>query len=158
MLNKKVLFLAAGYVLGGVVSSLYNKKKPEDIKKELKAARKAWENDFSVLVSNFVEVHNNLITDLKSDILSDKNKKILNKKTKEVLSIVESYKTSGKAVLDELQVKWKEFIVEASQQLEVIYNEKKEEISSLKDISPEQIDDIKWKLSKAYSDIKKKIK
>jgi hypothetical protein len=41
MLNKKVLFLAAGYVLGGVVSSLYNKKKPEDIKKELKAARKA---------------------------------------------------------------------------------------------------------------------
>ena len=46
MLNKKVLFLAAGYVLGGVVSSLYNKKKPEEIKKELKAARKAWEKWF----------------------------------------------------------------------------------------------------------------
>ncbi len=158
MLNKKILFLAAGYVIGGVVSSLYNKKKPEEIKKELTKARKAGENDFSVLVTNFIEIHNNLLADLKSDVLSDKNKKLLKKKTKEVVDIVESYKTSGKQVLDELQVKWKDFIVEASEQLETIYNEKKDEISSLKDISPEQIDDIKTRLTKAYKDVKKKIK
>jgi hypothetical protein len=36
MFNKKFFLLAAGYIAGGVVSSLYNKKKPKDLKAELK--------------------------------------------------------------------------------------------------------------------------
>ncbi|MCH2188725.1 hypothetical protein MK079_02775 [Candidatus Gracilibacteria bacterium] len=158
IMSKKMLFLAAGYVLGGVVSSLYNKKKPEDIKKELKAARKSGENDFSVLANNFVEIHNNLLEDIKSEVLSEKNKKLLKKKTQEVADIVESYKTAGKEVLDELQVRGKEFLTEASEKLEVIYQEKKQEISELTDLSPEQVEEIKKKLTKAYNDVKKKIK
>gem|GEM_PF-3282664 len=43
MFNKKTLLLAAGYVFGSVVSSLYSKKKPADLKKDIQKSKKEGE-------------------------------------------------------------------------------------------------------------------
>ena len=158
IMSKKIVFLAAGYLLGGVVSSLYNKKNPEDIQKELKKARKSGDNDATVFVNNFIETHKNLIESLKAEALSDKNKKRVKQKADEFMAIVESYKEEGLDLVENLKSQWKEYLVEASDQLEKLYEEKKAEIQDLKNISPTKAKDIKSKLLSAFEDMKKKIK
>jgi hypothetical protein len=44
------------------------------------------------LVDDFVEVHSNLIDDLKKEILTPENKKLFNEKKDELLRILNSYK------------------------------------------------------------------
>lgn len=158
MFNKKTLLLAAWYVFGSVVSSLYNKKKPADLKKDLKKSRKEGEWDFKVLFDNFLETQRNLFHDLKLGILSDKNKKIFESKKKDVLKIVDTYKAEGQELLSELKVKWKDFVVEASEKLENLYKEKQSDIEELKKVAPEKANDLKDKLLASFEDFKKKIK
>lgn len=158
MSKKNIFLLAAGYVLGGVVASLYNKKKPEDLKKELKDAKASWESDLKVLFDNFVETHKNLLKDLEWEIMSEKNKKLFEEKKAQLLEIAYDYRSKGNELLEELKVKGKEFIVEASAQLEKMYEEKKWELEELKDVSPEKVEDLKKNLLAIFNEIKEKMK
>ncbi|MDR1944833.1 MAG: hypothetical protein LBQ59_01775 [Candidatus Peribacteria bacterium] len=48
--------------------------------------------DFKELVNDFIDVHSNLVDDLKKEILTPENKKIFNEKKDELLKILDSYK------------------------------------------------------------------
>jgi hypothetical protein len=60
--------------------------------------------------------------------------------------------------LSELKVKWKDFVVEASEKLENLYKEKQSDIEELKKVAPEKANDLKDKLLASFEDFKKKIK
>ena len=162
MSKKNIFLLAAGYVAGWIVASLFSKKKPWELKKELKKSREEWEGDFKVMLDNFVDTHTNLINELKKQVLTDKNKELFKEKKQDLLKIVDEYKKEGLKIVDELKVKWKEFLVEASDNLEKLYEEKKDEINQLKDVAPEKAkelaNDLKESFEEAKKEIKKKVK
>lgn len=135
MSKKNIFLLAAWYIAWGVISSLYSKKKSEDLKKELDKSDTK-EGDFKVMFDNFIDTHQNLLEDLKSNVMTEKNKELLNEKKEELLEVIDLYKVKWEELIDELKFKWKDFIVEASDTLEKVYNEKKEEINQLKEVAP----------------------
>ena len=158
MFNKKTLLLAAGYVFGSVVSSLYSKKKPADLKKDIQKSKKEGEWEFKVLFENFLETQRSLFKDLKLWILSEKNKKLFHSKKKDLLKVFDSYKAEGQELLAELKVKGKDFVVEASDKMEALYKEKQIDIEELKKVAPEKANELKDKLLVSFEDFKKKIK
>ena len=158
MSKKNIFLLAAWYVAGWIISSLYNKKKPSELKKDLQKSKKEWEGEFKVMVDNFMDTHSNLIKDLKSHVMTDDNKKLFNEKKDDLLKVVDTYKIQGLELADELKAKWKDFIVEASDSLEKLYEEKKDEIDLLKDSAPEKMEELKNSAKDVYDDIKEKVK
>ena len=158
MSKKNIFLLAAWYVAGWIISSLYNKKKPSELKKDLEKSKNKWEGEFKVMFDNFVATHSNLLKDLKSHVMTDDNKKLFNEKKEDLLKVVDTYKIQGLELADELKVKWKDFIVEASDSLEKLYEEKKEEIDALKDIAPEKLEELKDSAKDVYKEVKEKIK
>lgn len=158
MSKKNVFLLAIWYVAGWLISSFYNKKKPEELKKDLEKSKSEWEGEFKVILNNFLETHENLINDLKTHIMTDKNKEIYHAKKEELLKLLETYKIQWMELLEELKIKWKDFISEASEKLEILYNKKIVELESLKEIAPEKIKEIKESLKESYNEIKSKIK
>jgi gas vesicle protein len=104
MFNKKTFLLAAGYVFGSVVSSLYNKKKSEDLKKDLKKSKHDSKESARILWENFVETQKNLFKDVQDTTLSEKNKKLFEKRKKELFKVVDNYKKEGKELLAELKL------------------------------------------------------
>mgnify|MGYP004001321055 CR=1 FL=1 len=148
MSKKNIFILAAWYVAGWIISALYNKKKPEELKKDLTKSRKSWEWDFKVMLNNFVDTHENLLDDLKNNILSDKNKKLFTEKKDELLNVVDVYKKQWEELVEDLKVKWKDFIVEASDNLSKLYEEKKDEIEELKGKAKEVVEEVKEKTKK----------
>ncbi len=147
-MSKNIFLLAAWYLAGGIISSLYNKKKPGELKKEIKTSDKDIEKDFKIILDNFIDTHQNLLEDLKTHVATDENKKLFEKKKKELLWVVDSYKKQWIDIADELKVKWKEFLVEASDNLEKLYEEKKEEIENLKEAIPEKANEVKKEIKK----------
>ncbi|MDD2907212.1 MAG: hypothetical protein PHH98_01090 [Candidatus Gracilibacteria bacterium] len=158
MSKKNIFLLAAGYVAGGIIASLYNKKKPEQLKKELEKAKIAGEGSFKVLLDTFVETQANLIEDLKKDVLSEKNIKLFNDHKEEVLKIIDSYKEKGNLLLKELKENGKEYLIIASEKLEKLYYEKVDEIEALKGMAPEKMEELKEKLLATYEELKNEIK
>ncbi|MCP4522804.1 MAG: hypothetical protein GY828_01145 [Candidatus Gracilibacteria bacterium] len=157
MFNKKFFLVAAGYIAGGIVSSLYNKKKPKELKQELLEKKEAGEGEFKLLLANFVDTHKNLLLDVEKSILSDENKALFNEKKAELLKIADIYKAEGNNLLLELQSKGKDYLVEASDKLEKLYKEKKGELESIKEVSPEKASELKDNLFQAFQDIKEKM-
>ncbi len=51
MSKKNLFILAAGYIAGWIVASIYGKKKPTEIKKEIAEAKENWEWNFKVFAS-----------------------------------------------------------------------------------------------------------
>lgn len=158
MSKKNIFLLAAWYVAWGLIASLYNKKKPEELKQELEDSKTTWEGEFKVLLNNFVDTHQNLINDIKAHINNEKNIEFYKAKKEEILKIVDSYKDQWLKLLEELKVKGKTFVSEASIKLEQLYNDKKLEIEAIKEIAPEKLNEIKEKLRLTYEEIKSKIK
>jgi len=158
MFNKKFFLLAAGYIAWGVVSSLYNKKKPKDLKAELKEGKENGESEIKVLLSNFVDTHKNLLSDIESEIMSDKNKAIFLEKKAQLLEIADMYKAEGNRLLEELKHNGKTYLVEASDKLEGLYKEKRAELEELKEISPEKALELKGNLLEAFEEIRNKMK
>ena len=158
MSKKNIFLLAAWYIAGGIIASLYYKKKMEELKKELEKSRSEWEGDFKVMLENFIETHTNLLEDLKAHIMTDKNKALFSEKKNEFLNIVDVYKKQWTELIEELKVKWKDFIVEASDSLEKLYEEKKEEIEALKNVAPEKAQESKNSLKETFEEIKEKVK
>lgn len=157
MFNKKMFLLAAGYIAWGLVSSLYNKKKPKDLKQELKDGKENGEGEFKVLLTNFVDTHKNLLTDIEKEILSDKNKALFNEKKSQLLEIADMYKAEGNRLLEEVQLQWKGYLVEASDKLQKLYEDKKGELEQVKQVSPAKITELKNNLLEAYEEIKAKM-
>lgn len=158
MFNKKFFLLAAGYIAGWVVSSLYNKKKPKDLKAELKQGKENGEWEFKVLLNNFVDTHKNLLADIEAEIMSDKNKAIFLEKKAQLLEIADMYKAEGNRLLEELKHNGKTYLVEASEKLETLYKEKRAELEDLKEISPEKALELKGNLLEAFEEIRNKMK
>ncbi|MBT3727272.1 hypothetical protein HOG21_06515 [bacterium] len=93
MSKKNIFLLAAGYIAGGIISSLYSKKKPGELKDELDKNEEGKEADFKVLLGNFIDIHQSLFEDLKVHVITEENKEKLNKKKEELIVVVDSYKT-----------------------------------------------------------------
>lgn len=158
MFNKKMFLVAAGYIAWGIVSSLYNKKKPKDLKAELKEWKENWWSEFKILLSNFVDTHKNLIWDIEKEIMSNENKALFQEKKSQLLEMADVYKLEGNKLLAELKQNGKEYLVEASEKLEKLYIEKKDELEELKDVSPSTIEELKWNLFTAFQEMKEKMK
>ena len=158
-MSKKNLFLiAAWYIAWGLIASIYGKKDPSTFKKDLEEKKQKGEGEFKLILDNFVETHSNLIDDMKTKILTEKNIKLFNDKKEEILSIVDSYKSRWIELIEELKVQGKDYIVKASDELEKLYSEKKEEIEWLKWVAPEKISELKKWLLASFEEFKKEIK
>ena len=158
MSKKNLFLLAAWYLAGWVIVSLYNKKKPWSLKKDLEESKKSGEGSIKVLVDNFLDTHTSLINDLKEELLSDKNKKLIEKHKEDLLLIVDSYKNRAEVLIEELRDKWKSHLISTIENLELLYNEKKSEIDDLKWIAPAKAKELKEKLKLAYEELKLEIK
>lgn len=158
MFNKKFLALVVWYLAWSVVSSVFSNKKWEDIKKELKKAKRKWEDSTKVFLDNFIETHKNLLEYAKKEINSPKNKEFLNTKKAELLKAVDDYRLEWEKLLQELKTNWKDYLEVAKGKMKDLYEEKKWLLDDLKSESPEKIEWLKKKLSKAFEDFKKKIK
>lgn len=158
MSKKNIFLLAAWYIAGWLIASLYSNKKSEELKNDLEQSKKDWEGEFKVLLNNFIETHQNLINDIKTHIDTEKNRELFNTTKEELFKIIDSYKVQWLALLEELKVKWKTYVNEASEKLEKLYDEKRVEIDSLKDIAPEKLIEIKEKLKSTFEEIKNKMK
>jgi len=158
MSKKNLFLLAAWYVAGWIIASIYNKKKPEELKNELTKAKETWEWSFKVLVDNFVETHANLLENLKNEVMSEQNMAKFESHKEEVLKIIDSYKEKWNSLIKELKENWKGYILVISKKLEDLYNEKLLEIESIKGMTPEKIDELKNKLLLSFEELKKEIK
>lgn len=158
MSKKNIFLLAAWYIAGGFIATLYGKKKPGELKKELETSRKEGEWDFKVMIDNFIDTHSTLIEKLKKEVLTDKNKELFKEKKEELLNVVDSYKNEWTKLVEELKVQWKEFLTEASDNLEKIYEEKVEEIEQLKEVAPEKAKELANELKETFDEVKEKIK
>jgi len=157
MFNKKFFLVAAWYLAGGLVSSLYNKKKPTELREEMKEWKENGQWEMKVLLANFVDIHKNLIYDVEKEIMSDKNKALFQVKKAQLLEIADMYKVEGNRLLEELKQNGKWYLLEASDQLENLYNEKKWELNELKDISPEKVKELKNNLLATFEEMKNKM-
>lgn len=157
MSKKNIFLLAAWYVAGWLIASLYNNKKSEELKSDLEKSKLEWEWEFKVLLNNFIDTHQNLLSDIKAHIDTEKNRELFNTKKEELLKIIDSYKVQWLELLEELKVNWKSFLWEAIVKLEKLYNDKKWEIDSLRDIAPEKLNEIKEKLKVTFEEIKNKM-
>ena len=158
MSKKNIFLLAAWYIAGWFIASLYGKKKPGELQKDLEKSRKEGEGDLKVVIDNFIDTHSNLIEKLKKQVLTKENKELFNSKKEEVLNIVEVYKKQWTELVEELKAKWKDFLVEASDNLEKMYEEKVEEIEQLKEVAPEKAKALKEDLKETFEEVKEKIK
>lgn len=157
MLKKNIFLLIVWYLVGGLVASIYSKRNPSDFKKDLEDKKAKGEWEFKLILNNFIEIHSNLIEDIKVKILTDENKAMFNEKKDKILAIVDSYKDRWIELIEELKVKGKDYVLKASKELEKLYLEKKQEIEWFKWIAPEKIQEIKNSLKKVFEEIKEKI-
>lgn len=151
MSKKNIFLLAAWYIAGGIISSIYGRKTPGELKNKLKQNWKLDETDFKILLDDFIDIHQNLLNELKISVLTEENKEKLN-------NLIDSYKNDWDEILKDLKVKWKEYITEAGYKLEKLYNEKKEELGDFKDIAPQKVDELKNNLISGFEDLKTQIK
>ena len=158
MSKKNIFLLAAWYVAGWLIASIYNKKQPTELKKELETASVSWEWKFKIMVDSFVETHSALVEDLKKELMTEKNIKIFNEHKEELLNILDSYKEKWNNLIEELKKEGKWYIVTASEKLETLYKEKIEELETLKWVAPEKIEWFKEKLLSSFEELKTEMK
>lgn len=157
-MNKKILLLLGAYASWVAAAVLYNKKNPSEIKSEIDNARKNDDNNLKVLFNNFIEIHKNLLDDLKAKTLTEENKEMFYKKRDEFLVLVEDYREKAIKIFEEYKVKWKDYAEEWLKKLEKFYKEKLEELDNLKEDAPEKLKDAREKLLAHYSEFRSKLK
>ncbi len=155
MFSRKIALLAAGYVAGNIVSSLYNSKKWKDLKKTAIKAKESGENDKSVIINNIIDTHKNFFEDMKT-MLSEDNQKLLDKKKVQILSVVDSFRSEWDKLIKEVGGKTSSI----STRVQDLYDEKKDELRThLHEVSPDEMkavtdklftyfDTFMWKLKK----------
>ena len=155
MFSRKIALLAAWYVAGNIVSSLYNSQKWKDVKKTVSKARKAGEDDKTVIIHNIIDTHKNFFEDVKG-MLSEENQELLEKKKTQVLSVVDSFKSEWDKLLKDVGGK----TTSVTTKVQNLYDEKRDELRShLQEVSPDEMkavtdklftyfDGFMWKLKK----------
>lgn len=101
MLGRKILFLAAGYVAGNVVSSLYTQKKWKDFQTDIKKAKTKW-NETEVFVKGFVSTQKSLLSDLES-LVPKQHKKLFEAKKKEAFKAWSTIKKEGVSLIKKIE-------------------------------------------------------
>ncbi len=96
MFWKKILFLAAWYLAGNVVASVYSSKKKRTKKRK-------WKEDVKALFENFLETQKNFISDVEKKYLSEETQEKFSEKKKDFLKHAKKYTQQGKKILEELQ-------------------------------------------------------
>jgi len=84
MFGKKILFLAAGYVAGNMVASVYSSKK-----KRLKKAQ--GKEDIKLIVEGFLDTQKNFLADMEKKYLSEENQEKLSQKKSDFKKFSEKY-------------------------------------------------------------------
>ena len=162
MFGKKILLLAAGYIIGWAVATLYWEKKGKKVREDLDEVKGDSEKTKKLVLANFIETHKNFLDNLKERILTDENKDLFNQKIDEAKKLVKSYKKDWEALLEELKEKGEEYAETAKEKLEDMYKEKKEDIKTaleeIKSSAPEKLKENKEKLLGKFEEIKEKIK
>ncbi len=95
MFWRKIFFLAAWYIAGNVVNSLYSTKR----KRALKSQK---QEDMKLMVDDFVDTQKNLITDLENKYIPKEHTSTYDKKKKEFLDLAKKYTQKGKELLWEI--------------------------------------------------------
>ncbi len=150
----KLLMLAAGYVAWSVVSSLFSKDKWDKLRKKMDAAKKKWEDTHGVILDHFIETQKSALDSLKSQALTDENVSKFNEKKKDLLKVVDDYKKQWEKMLKDLDKNGEDYISEAQEKLEKLYQEK---TSQIKDIKWEDVQAVWKKLLAKFEDFKAKI-
>ena len=158
MFGKKLLTLAVWYVAWSLVTSLFNDKKWDKFKKELEKAKNEGKDTSKMVIDNFLDTQKNFIETLKKEVLTDENIKYMKWKKEELESLIEDYKIEWFKLLEELQKKWEKHLDTAKSRLEELYNEKMEDLSSLKWEAPEKVEDLKVKLLAMFEEFTDKLK
>jgi len=115
MFGRKILFLAAWYVAGNVVSSLYTSKKGKDLQAEMKRARKKW-TESEVFISNIIETQKNLFGDV-AKYIPKEHQKIFYWKKKEFLWVLNSLQKYWDRFLQNLQEQWSDSVTSAAKKV-----------------------------------------
>lgn len=148
-MNKKLLAFLGIYSIWVFTAMKYNKKNPSDLSKELSCVDNNCQDKFKLFLNNFVEIHQNLLDDLKQKLLTEENKVKLN-------NFLEDYKIKWEDIVNEILVKWKDYLAEWYDKLEKFTNN---QIDLLKEKSQkDDVDKLKEDLIKTYNDFKDKLK
>ena len=152
-----MLLAAAAYVTWTVVATIFNEKKGEKVRAELKDAKDNGWDSKKILVWNFIETHKNFLEDLKEKVLTDENREIFEAKVQEVKEVVKQYTKEGEKLIAELKEQGTDYAETAKVELEKLYEEKKSKLDDLKADAPEKVEKAKKKLTAKFDEVKKKI-
>ena len=158
MFGKKLITLAIWYVAWSVVSSLFNDKKWDSLKKELAKAKKEGKDTKKIVIDNFLNTQGKFLETLKKEVLTKENIEYLKSKKWELDSLVADYKIKWIELLEDVQKNGEEYISTAKEKLEELYNEKKSDIEKLKWQAPEKVEEVKTILLEVFEDFKKNLK
>jgi len=158
MFGKKLITLAIWYVAWSVVASLFSEKKWENFKKELAKAKKEWKDTKKIVFDNFLNTQWKFIETIKKEVLTKENIAYLKEQKGKLDSLVADYKIEGIKILEELQLKWEDYLGNAKWKIEELYNKKREDIEKLKWEAPEKIEEVKEILLSTFEDFKKNLK
>lgn len=95
MFGRKILFLAAGYVAGNMVASVYSWGKK-------KAKKTQWKEDIKLMAENFLNTQKSFIADIEKKYISEENKEKLTEKKKQFLKQSEKYIKQWEKLLAEV--------------------------------------------------------
>ncbi len=147
--------LAAGYVAGSVVSSLFSKDKWDKLRKKVESAKSKWEDTKKIILDHFIDTQKSALDSLKWQALSEENVSKFNEKKADLLKVVDDYKKQGEKMLKDLDKNGEDYIAEAQTKLEKLYQEK---TSQIKDIKWEDVQAVGKKLLASFEGFKKKLK
>lgn len=157
-MNKKLLLLLWGYAAGVVATLMYNKKNPSEISSELEQAKDVWDDKAKVFFNNFIEIHKNLLDDLKANIFTPENKVLFEKKKEEFFKISDEYMKKAEILFEEYKEKWKNYKEEWIEKLEKFYTDTLKKLDDVKDVAPEKVEQVKKKITSYFEDIRLKLK
>ena len=162
MFGKKIFLLAAWYLIGGAVATLYWEKKGKKVREDLDEVKWDSEKTKKLVLANFIETHKNFLDNLKERVLTEENKDLFSQKIEEAKKLAKSYKKDWEKLLEELKEKGEDYAETAKEKLEELYKEKKEDIKStldeIKSSAPEKLKENKEKLLAKLEEVKEKIK
>ncbi|MDP5039235.1 MAG: hypothetical protein NWP80_02210, partial [Candidatus Gracilibacteria bacterium] len=121
---------------------IYNKKSSQ----ELKVGEKL---DSKIILNNFIEVHQNILEDLKSRLLTNENKQKFN-------NIVSEYKLKAKDIMLEVSQKGKDYLEDGLEKLEKVTNEELDKLNNIEIKS--EIISLKEELLESYNEFREKLK
>jgi len=157
MFWKKIISLMCWYLAWSMVNSYFSNNKSKKFKNNLDSANWSVEYTIKALFDNFIDTHKNVYLKTKNYILSKENLSFLDNKKVELYTLIDTYKDEFENFLDNLKDKSKSSTQFSREKLENLYIDTKKQIDDIKEFSPLVLDDFKTKLSKSFSDLKKKI-